>query len=116
MKYRKLTDTNDYRFGTFNQFHEDTAEGVVQAVRTRLLLHTGEWFLNTDEGTDYKGSVQGFGTAGVRDLMMQERILQTAGVSGITDYSSSLDPRTRSWSMNCTITTIYGPAELALEL
>lgn len=108
MKYRKLTDTGDYKFGGFSQFHQDTPEAVLQAVQTRLALATGEWFLNLREGTDWGGSVLGYGTQGVRDLVLQSRILGTAGVREIVSYDSYVNTAARSFSMNATIDTIYG--------
>ena len=43
MRYRKLTDDGDMVFGTGSDYHIRTAEGVAQAVATRLRLYKGEW-------------------------------------------------------------------------
>jgi hypothetical protein len=86
----------------------DTPAAVAQSVKTRLLLKTGEWFLDTTEGTPYIEDILGAGTKATYDAAIQDRILTTIGVTEILDYSSSLDPTTRALSISCEINTIYG--------
>jgi hypothetical protein len=88
----------------------DTPDAVAQAVRTRLGLRKGEWFLNTGEGTDYAGAVLGTNTASTRDLELRTRILETQGVRGIVDYGSVFDPNERSFRVAAVLDTVYGPA------
>lgn len=115
MKYRKLDPNGDYKFGGFNQFLVDSPDAVIQAVKTRLGLMTGEWFLNTSEGTDYAGSVFGFVSQDTRDLVLKQRILGTPGVVELVTFESSLNSAARSYSARGSINTVYGNnAELEL--
>ena len=106
MRYRKLTADGDYRFGQAGSFHVNTPAAVAQAVHTRLLLWTGEWFLDTQEGTPYMERILGVGTQGIRDSVIRSRILGTEGVEEITEYASSEINRTLQ--VACTVKTIYG--------
>lgn len=111
MRYRKLTDDGDYSFGHGQaNLWINTPDGVAQAVKTRLALLSGEWFLNTTEGTPYLQAVVGTGTQSLYDAAIQARILQTEGVSQIAEYSSQVE--NRHLSISATIDTIYGQTVL----
>lgn len=113
MKYRKLDANGDASFGNGNlDFHKDTPETVAQAVLTRLRLWSGEWFLDTTEGTPYQAGVLGKNSQATADGVMRERILETQGVLGITQFSSTLNRDLRQYSVSATIDTIYGPAQI----
>lgn len=113
MRYRKLTSSGDYSFGLSGRsFHVDSAEGVAQAVATRLRLSEGEWFLNKAEGTPYHTRILGTAKQTTIDMAIKARILETQGVLGIADYKSSVDPDTRAVRVSATITTRYGPATI----
>ena len=109
MRYRKLDADRDYSFGRGQtDFLINSPEAVAQAVRTRLDLATGEWFLNTADGTPYSSQILGNNTSAVYDTAIKERIVGTEGVSGIVDYSSTFVPSNRSLSVSATVDTIYG--------
>lgn len=108
MRYRQLDDNGDYTLGTGRDFLRDTPETVAQAVMTRLQLWTGEWFVDTADGTPWSTQVLGKYTALVRDGAVRQRILDTPGVKSIDAYSSSVDTETRALSLTATISTVYG--------
>jgi hypothetical protein len=109
MRYRKLDANRDYSFGRGQtDFLINSPEAVAQAIRTRLDLATGEWFLNTAEGTPYASQILGSNTYPVYDTAIKERIVGAQGVLGITDYTSTLDPNTRSLQVTATVETLYG--------
>lgn len=113
MKYRKLDENGDSKFGNGNlDFLKDSPETVGQAVLTRLRLWSGEWFLNTDDGTAYQAGVLGKNDQATADSVMRERILETQGVSGITAFSSSVNRDLRTYSVSATIDTIYGQTQI----
>lgn len=117
MRYRALDENGDYSFGNGSaNFLVDSPDAVAQLVLTRLKLWTGEWFLDTTEGTPYKTQVLGKGTNATRDIAIQERILDTQGVKGIVDYASIVDPSTRAFTVAATIDTIYGQTTLTATL
>jgi len=127
MRYRKLDADGDMQFGHgAGDFWHDQPEGVGQSVMTRLLLFTGEWFLNTSEGTPWggfplndlvvqQGRILGVHTQLSRDAAIRERILTTNGVITINDYDSVLDPDSRGFVVNATIDTIYGRAQITID-
>jgi hypothetical protein len=125
MRYRKLDENGDMQFGRgSSDFWFDQVEGVGQAVKTRLLLFSGEWFLDRTEGMPWggfpfndfavtQGRVLGSETAQIRDIAIKQRVLSTPGVLLITEYSSSLIAR--EFRINMTINTIYGAVRLVLS-
>lgn len=115
MRYRALTATGDYQFGKSRlDFLVDSPEAVAQAVRTRLLLLRGEWFLDVTEGTPYSTAVLGTGTRDTFDVAIRDRILGTQGVTAIAAYQSAvLD---RKLSINATIDTQFGQADIQVSL
>ena len=107
MRYRALDANGDSTFGSGKtQFLVNSPAAVAQAVQTRLLLMTGEWWLDTSEGTPYAQDVLGNDTKPYYDLAIQERILNTQGVSAILDYQSTLDAN-RNLKIPATVDTIY---------
>lgn len=117
MRYRELDPNGDSTFGSGStRFLVNTPEAVAQAVLTRLRLMTGEWFLDTSEGTPYSTEILGKNTQPVYDLAIQDRILNTQGVDGITDYSSNFNTDDRTLSVSATITTVYGTTKLNATL
>jgi len=105
MRYRALDTDGDYQLGVTLT---DSPEAVGQAVRTRLLLWKGEWFMNNKDGTPYMQGILGHNTQ--YDLEIKARILGTKGVKEILNYSSSVI--NRALSVQCTLNTIYGAVNL----
>ena len=114
MRYRKLDANGDYTFGNQQaDFHRDSSEAVAQAVRTRLLLDRGEWFIDTRDGMPWSNEVLGERTVATRDSAIKKRILGTTGVTQIDSYESVLDPQNRRLTVTASITTVYGSASLS---
>lgn len=117
MIYRKLDADGDYTFGQGSgNFYEDQPEAVAQAVKTRLGLIQGEWFLDITNGTPYNSQILGAGNVSKYDHAIQEVILNTQGVVRIVAYSSHVNPNTRAASINCTIDTAYGQTSIQQTL
>jgi hypothetical protein len=115
MRYRKLDSDGDCSFGrSALDFISDTPETVAQAVRTRLLLLRGEWFLDVTDGTPYATEILGANTAQTYDLAIRERILDTQGVTGIVSYESNLADR--ALTVIATIDTLYGQSTVSAAL
>lgn len=109
MRYRKLSADGDMTFGAQQaNFYRDQAEGVAQAVVTRLGLWLQEWFLDTADGTPYQTAVLGKFTAQTIEPAIRQRILQTDNVTGIESFELIFDPDERHVTINATINTIYG--------
>jgi hypothetical protein len=122
MRYRKLDPNGDMTFGHgAGDFWHNQVEAVGQAVKTRLLLFTGEWFLDTTAGTPWggfplsdlvvrSGRILAEQTHLSRDAAIRDRIASTFGVTAMTVYGSNFEPNSRTFSVNATIDTIYGGA------
>lgn len=107
LRYRTLSPLGDYIFGGGpSEFLVDSPFAVAQAIRTRLALWEGEWFLDTTEGTPYSNQILGMGTQMLYDQAIQARIKGTPGVLDIASYSSSLD--NRKLTVTCTVDTVFG--------
>lgn len=117
MRYRKQDANGDYVFGhQQSDFHRDVPDAVAQAVKTRLKLFTGEWYLDTSDGTPWRTEVLGKYTKDTYDAVIRSRILGTPGVSELLAYSSAFDGDSRALSISATINTQYGPAPVATTL
>ena len=120
MKYRALDAAGDYQFGRSGLLLKDSPITVAQAIKTRLALTVGEWFVDLTTGTDYFGAILGHGTEGTRDLEVQSRILDTQGVLDIFNYYSTVKMTPfadrRLFAVVVEVETIYGAAKLNLEL
>lgn len=111
MRYRALDADEDFVFGAGASFHVDSPQAVAQAVKTRLRLFTGEWFVDMNEGLN-RDRILGTGTQVTRDQEVQQRILNTEGVRSIISYASQVDEITRAFTVQATIDTVYGQATL----
>lgn len=117
MRYRKLDADGDYQLGHGQaDYHVDTPECVAQAVKTRLALLAGEWFLDLTEGTPYATHVWGKHTKDTYDPLLRKRILQTEGVSELVSYDSTFDPQTRTLTVTAEINTVYGTTTVAVAV
>ena len=114
-RYRNQSASGDYLFGHANEFLVDSAQAVALAISTRLQLATGEWFIDTTEGTDYAGQIFGYGTYNTRDVEVRRRILDTPGVLDIIYYNSSQDAK-RNFTVNVTVNTIFGVTTVTQSL
>ena len=84
MRYRKLDENGDFSAGHGSaDFFVDEPNTVAQSVLTRLRLWTGEWFLNTDEGTPYREQVLGVRKRQTAGPALKLRIASTEGVTSV---------------------------------
>lgn len=117
MRVRAQDINGDYSFGR-NQgnFLINSVQAVAQLVTTGLLLHQGEWFLDSTVGMPWETSVLGYGTASTYDLAIKSQILSTAGVQSISSYSSNLNTTTRALTVTATIVTNFGSTTITAVL
>jgi len=111
MRYRRLDENGDMTFGLQqSNFYRDVPEAPAQAILTRLRLWYGEWYLDITLGVPYQGGVLGKYTSESADIVLRDVILNTPGVLAILTYESSYNPDTRVYTVNGTVSTIYGEA------
>jgi len=117
MRYRKQDANGDYVWGhQQNDFWLNTPEGVAQAIKTRLLLFVGEWFLDVTDGTPWTTRILDKYTKDQYDAAIQDRILGTQGVTQISDYSSSVNTTTRTLTVDATVETQYGTTTISTTI
>jgi hypothetical protein len=113
VRYRQLSASGDYVLGSgLSSFYVNSPDAVAQAVKTRLSLWSGEWFLDTTDGTAWPTGVLGRNTESTRDAIVRNRILTTPGVNVILSYSSSLNRATRTFNVSVSLDTIYGTVDI----
>lgn len=120
MKYRRLDSSHDYCFGRGQgDYLEDTIENpvaIAQAIKTRLMLYLGEWFLDIKDGLPLWQQILGqrIKNKGIVDEIITNRIkgLLTPdnqyGVTAVSEVSSTYDETTRAYSYSCVVDTIFG--------
>ena len=94
-------------------FWRDQPEAPAQAVKTRLQMRLGEWFLDTSAGTPWNTKILGKFTSATRDSTVRARVLGTTGVTAIAAYSSTFNPDTRRFAVSLTVSTVYGRAKVS---
>ncbi|MFC6122555.1 hypothetical protein ACFPZP_15990 [Citrobacter bitternis] len=116
MRYRREDDDGDYTFGRGDDtWLINSPEAVAQAIKTRFELWYGQWFLDTTEGTPWIQSVLGKQRPEVYNLAIRQRILETAGVSSITAFDTTVNTSTRRVSFTATVETFYGTTTVTSE-
>ena len=113
MNYRALDLNGDYQFGRAGTFLENSSAAVAQAIMTRLNLWSGEWFLDSDEGTPYNTRILGYATQGTRDVELKSRIVDTPGVRELLTYNSSVNDH--MLTVTATVSTDYGAATINFQ-
>ena len=113
MLLRKLDNNGDMQFGNGTaNFYKDTPEAIAQNIYTRLKLWLGEWYLDTDEGTDWLGKCLGKNSMDSALLEIKQRILGTTGVNSIQNFSASIEPTSRKLTITGTVNTVYGDTDI----
>jgi hypothetical protein len=113
MRVRKQDAQGDMIFGGSQRaFWINNADAVGQIVSTRLMLNSGEWFLDTTDGTAWDAKVLGNRTASTRDPIIQARVLGTPNVASISNYSSQVSGNTRTFNAAMSVTTTFGPVTI----
>jgi len=120
MKYRRLDSSHDYCFGRGQgDYLEDTIENpvaIAQAIKTRLMLYLGEWFLDIKDGLPLWQQILGqrIKNKSIVDEIITNRIkgLLTPdnqyAVTGVSEVSSTYDEITREYEYSCVVDTIFG--------
>lgn len=104
-----------FGFGSAN-FLVNSPQCVEQLILTGLALFQGEFFLNTTAGMPWDTQVLGFRTSTLYDQAIQNQIRNTAGVTAITGYSSSLNAVSRLLTVRVSVQTLFGPLTLSFSL
>lgn len=116
MKIRKMTKDGDYTFGNNNfNFYQNQAEGVLQAVFTKLNLWQGDFYLYENYGVKWD-QLLGSKELEAVTIELKSNILSVKGVKKITNFELDLNKDTRACNINIGISTIYGDIEGVFKL
>lgn len=114
MRVRALDTNGDMTWGFGSQnFLIDNVQLVKQKILTGLNLWAGDYFLDTTKGMPWATKVLGRTPQAIYDAAIQQQIRGTKGVTGVTQYSSSFNPRPRALSVVVSVSTLYGPLTIA---
>jgi hypothetical protein len=117
MRYRKQDANGDFTFGHGSgDFFVNEAATVAQAIKTRLLLWLGEYFVDTTVGMPWQTQVLGYHPPDVYDAAIRATIQETPGFAKFINYNSSLNKVTRGLSVNSVVTTIYSGVPVTISL
>lgn len=115
MRVRKQTSTGDFSFGHgAADYFVNQREAVAQEVLTALLLFQGEWFMDTTAGMPWLTKVVGRNTD--PDTVIKSGILNVQAVTGLSDYSSSLNNASRGLTVSCKIDTQFGTTQITVTI
>lgn len=104
-----LTEANDLDISGGTLHFAAGLQAVKQAVRSSILLVLGEWFLNTDEGTDWRGLifVKNPNVILIRNEL-RERIMRVPGVKTLDSLDLTFDRAARTLSVDFSATCDFG--------
>ena len=109
MKYRKLTSTGDYSFGSGSNNYADGNEAVAQAIKTKLLLFYGEWWENLGEGIPMFQSVLGQTNPETikssLSMLVEQRIVEVEEVGDVKNIEIDYDRKNRTINMEVDVVT-----------
>lgn len=89
------------------------ADFVVQAIRTRLLLYRGEWWLDLSAGVPWFEEILGWpGALRTAEVEIRRSITETPGVTELVSFDVQLDRRARDLRITFEVLTEYGPSDV----
>lgn len=114
----KLTSDHDLDItsGDFT-LTETESESLRQRLVIKLLTFQGEWFLNQNEGIPYYQSILGKNRAKETiDTIFKTAILNTPDVISLDSFQSSIDNRTRAYSLSFRVRSNNANEPIPVEL
>lgn len=83
VRYRRLDRDHDYSFGRGSGDYLLDIEAIAQAIKTKLLLFTDEWWEDLEDGLPFWTSIAGSSGVkkGIRRKIIQDRILSVPHVN-----------------------------------
>jgi hypothetical protein len=106
MRVRAVDDAGDFTFGKGQNSYVDQDREIAQDIRCRLLSWEGDCFWALKDGIDWRNLLDK-GQAVALELAIRSTILQTAGVSKLTQLSLALGTD-RKLNISYEVETIYG--------
>lgn len=108
MRVRRLDNQHDWTFGNGFSSYASQSEAIAQCVQTRLWSFMGDWFLDLDHGLPWLEQMGRGVNLSEWEMRIKRHVLQTEGVSAITDYQADFDPENRKFTVTLAYRDIYG--------
>lgn len=116
---RAMDEDGDMRFGEGQNGQLHTLDAMKQVLKTRLGAVAGEWW-EGDEGAipyfdgNVLGAIANDKTKDAIDLLVINRIMDTVGVTGVSNVESSIE--NRRYHFTCSVQTVYGTTTAEVSL
>lgn len=114
---RALSTTYDPIYGAGQDAFLSDLDAVAQVILTRLRFLQGEWWADLSDGTPVFQSIlnTSFGPAQQQtaSMILQQRVLDTPYVTGISNVETSFNSQTRGYFWTCTVETQFGQVTLS---
>jgi hypothetical protein len=109
MKFRGITETNDWTFGAGVQSYFTDSQAIGANVKTRLQTFLGECFFALNLGVDWWNLLGTKNPIAQQNIILQCRsvIAQSYGVTRINTVTPVFDSTTRSLTVSYDIDTIF---------
>lgn len=106
MLFRGLDADGDWTFGKGLSNFATQNDAIALNIRTRILSWIGDCFFDLKAGIDWVNRLGSKNQAALLDLDLRRRILETEGVTGLTQFD--IINQDRAFTGNYTVNTIYG--------
>ena len=106
MLFRALNADGDWTFGAGLSNFASQADAIALNIRTRVMSWVGDCFFDMKAGIDWVNRLGSKNQLALLDLDLRRLILQTDGVTGLTNFDIVMQGR--AFIANYTVDTIYG--------
>ena len=107
MKIRNLDANGDWTFGQGLSNYISGNAGIGLNISTRIKSWVNDCFFAMNAGVDWKTRLGSKNQQSLLEADLKRIILSSFGVTGITAFSVSVDVKTRAFTVNYTINTIF---------
>nr|DAO76670.1 MAG TPA: Protein of unknown function (DUF2634) [Caudoviricetes sp.] len=111
MRYRRLGNDGDFLFGGGSNLYLQGAAAVQQAIKTRIMHWTNEWWEDLNAGTPMN-QILGGRDMDFADKALQERVINTPHVTSILFWESLFNSDNRELKFHIVVDTDFGQVEL----
>lgn len=113
-RVRQIDAGNDWTFGKGKNDYIKDRDQLKQSIKTRLQCFLGDCFFEVSAGLDWFSYLSSRDQTALR-LAVASTILNTGGVTGLLQLSTSYVASTRSFSVTYRVATVYGTSTDAFE-
>lgn len=109
---RAVTSSGEPEWGNSQAGWLENSDALAQLLRTRLSLFVGEFWASKADGL-WDPLTGGNLSPEQKVLLLQQRILSTPYVTGISNLDFSSNPTTRQFTFSCTVESQFGRIQLS---